>query len=82
MQRVKNVENSLIKLNRRKQLKRNLLKSQFGIKEYENGYGVTSLADPNIEYAIVTNEGVSHIYSENVVNLPEWHQTFLTLTLS
>lgn len=63
-------------------MKRELLKSQFGIKEFENGYGVTSLTDQDILYAIVTNEGFSHVYSDNVDHLPEWHKSFLTHSLA
>lgn len=56
-------------------MKRNILKEQFGIKEHQNGYGVTSLCGAHT-YAIVTNEGVAHIYPE-AENLPTWHGTFL-----
>lgn len=63
-------------------MKRNQLKTQFGILEHPYGYDVTANSDSRVVYATVTDDGVYHLRAETVLALPGWHQVFLHNTLA
>ena len=63
-------------------MKRNHLKTQFGILTHPHGYDVTANSDPRVVYATVTDEGVYHLRADTILALPAWHQVFLHNTLN